>query len=126
MWCRSLPWLLIGAAIGLAAWLRFDWIQNAPVAQGCLAGEGGLGCVLRAGAVILFSGPWLATLAVAGAVATLLWRHAALATLAAMVGGIALVLYTAEIGAFTLLVGLLRLVRAQSVRAARSAPPAAD
>lgn len=126
MWRHSLPWLLVAGVIVLAAWLRFDWIQNAPVAQHCLAGGGGLGCALRASAVAVFTGRWLAAAAVAGAVTTLLWRHPAPATLAAMVGGIALVLYTAELGAFTLLVGLLRLAGAQSDRAARPARPAAD
>lgn len=115
---RLLPWLVVAVAIAACALLRLHWIENAPVTQRCLAGAGGIGCALRALAVHLFNGPWLWLAALASSITALCSRRPWVAALAAACGGIALVLYSAEVGAFSLLVGVLRLARCQRDAAA--------
>lgn len=111
-----LLWACVPAGMALALWLRLGWIESADVAHRCLAGLDSAGCVARRLAIVAFSSGGLRTAAAAGAVLAVLWKHPFSAWLAALAGGLALVLYSPETGAAALLVGSLLGVR----RAARS------
>ena len=117
------PWLLLAAVGATATWLRYGWIEQSSAAQACLAGAGGVACALRAFAVAHFLDYGFGYAAIIGAVLALLWRHALAAWLAAAAGLLALILYCAEPGALALLVGVLRLVRAQASTLHAAAQP---
>lgn len=116
------PWLLVIAVGVAAAWLRYDWIEQSTAAQACLAGARSVPCALRAFAVAHFLDDGFGYAALACAALALLWRHAFSAWLAAAAGILALILYCAIPGALALLVGVLRLARAQA-RAVRPVTP---
>lgn len=118
---RTVPWLLLTAAVALVAWIRADWIEPAAVAHRCLAGAATLGCHARAWAVLAFTSGGVTVAALASAVLALVWRHPLPATLAVLCGGVAMVLYRAEPGAAALLIGVLRLARAQADAGAKPA-----
>ncbi len=111
-----LAWTIVIASIALAAWLRLGWIESAAVAHRCMAGLDSAGCVARHLAIIAFGSGSLRLAAVGSAVLALAWKHPFSAWLAALAGGLALVLYSPETGAAALLVGSLLGVH----RAARS------
>jgi hypothetical protein len=102
-----LLWACVPAGMALALWLRLGWIESADVAHRCLAGLDSAGCVARRLAILAFGSGGLKTAAAAGAVLAVLWKHPFSAWLAALAGGLALVLYSPETGAAALLVGSL-------------------
>ncbi|HEY4143724.1 hypothetical protein [Pinirhizobacter sp.] len=106
------PWLLILAAGGLAAVVRFLFIEPAAIGETCEAQAALWWCSLR---LLLVKGfifhqlyGWVAF---AVAIASMTMRRPWLAVLAAALGIYAMVLYCVELGAFALLVGILREVR---------------
>ncbi len=104
-------WLSVAVAIGLALWLRLGWIENTSAAHHCLAGAQSLGCDARGLGVLAFTSGAVTVVAMATAALALLWKHPLSAWLAALGGGIALMLYSPEAGAAALLIGVLRLAR---------------
>lgn len=112
----TLPWLTI-ALIGLAAAvLRYGLIEPAQMADLCGADGGPRWCAWRQWAVVAFLGYGYGYAALTAAFLALVLRHPLAAWLAAALGAAALVLYCFEAGAFALLVGVLRLARAQAGR----------
>ena len=101
----------VAVGVALALWLRLGWIESAETARRCLAGFISPGCLARRLAVTAFVSGSLGIAAVGSAMLALVWKNPFSAWLAAMTGGIALVLYSPETGAAALLVGALRLVR---------------
>ncbi|GEM_PF-5468318 len=114
-----LLWSSLAVFLALALWLRVGYIESAATAHRCLAGMHGLGCLARHMAVVAFGSGALRMGAAGLALLALIWKHPLSAWLAALAGGIALVLYSPEIGAAALLVGSLRLVRLQHESAAQ-------
>lgn len=110
-----LLWTSLAAGIALAAWLRLEWIEPVATAHRCLAGLDSAGCLARRLAVAAFGSGGLRLVALGSALLALVWRHPLGAWLAALAGGVAMVLYSPGIGAAALLVGCLRLVRATFV-----------
>jgi hypothetical protein len=108
------PWFTLALVAAAAATLRYGVIEPPAVANLCTAGGGPAWCILRQWAVLGFLGYGYGYAALAAAFAALFWRHPLPAWLAAALGVVALVLYCVEAGAFALLVGVLRLLRAQA------------
>lgn len=116
-----LPWLLLMALGAMPLLLRYGLVESPEVARVCETGKT-LACELRhltvegfitgnIGGLRIGIFGWVAMAATALA----LWRTRVLtAWLAAATGLIAVVLYCFEPGAVALLVGCLRLVRAQA------------
>jgi hypothetical protein len=110
----TLPWLTI-ALVGLAAAvLRYGVIEPPTMADLCSASGGPPWCAWREWAVAAFLGYGYGYAALTAAFLALVMRHPLAAWLAASLGAAALVLYCFEAGAFALLVGALRLARAQA------------
>lgn len=105
------PWLLIAAAGGLAATVRFLFIEPAAIGETCEAHAALWWCSLRLVLVQGFLHHVYGCAAVAVAIASLVARRPWLAVLAAALGVFAMVLYDVELGAFALLVGVLREAR---------------
>ena len=105
------PWLLIAAAGGVAAAVRFLFIEPAAIGETCEAQAALWWCSLRLVLVQGFLHHIYGWTAVAIAIASLVWRRPWLAVLAAALGAFAMVLYDVELGAFALLVGILREAR---------------
>ncbi|WP_266180578.1 hypothetical protein [Dyella humicola] len=116
-----LPWLLVLAAGGVAAALRYGLVESTEVARLCESSNA-LTCDVRHWTVMgfitgnIFNWPigiygWVA---MAAAVLALVWNRPIAAWLAAATGLFALVLYCFVPGALALLIGSLRLVRLQS------------
>jgi len=120
-----LPWLLLIALGVVPVMLRYGLVESPDVARACETGKT-LACDLRHitvegfitgnfGGVRIGIYGWIALAATALA----LWRNRVFtAWLAAATGLVAVVLYCFEPGALALLVGCLRLVRAQTDAAA--------
>jgi len=116
-----LPWLLLIALGTVPLMLRYGLVESPEVARVCETGKT-LACELRhvtvegfitgnIGGVRIGIYGWVALAAAALA----LWRNRVFtAWLAAATGLVAVVLYCFEPGALALLVGCLRLVRAQA------------
>ena len=100
-------WASVPACMALALWLRLGWIESAEVAHRCLAGLDSAGCLARRLAIVAFASGGLRDAAAGCAVLAVLWKHPISAWLAALAGGLALVLYSPEAGAAALLVGSL-------------------
>jgi len=111
------PWLLIAAAGGVAAAVRFLFIEPAAIGETCEAHAALWWCSLRLVLVQGFYYNIYGWTAVALAIASLAVRRQWLAVLAAALGAYAMVLYCVELGSFALLVGILREAR---IRADRS------
>lgn len=110
----TLPWFTIALVAVAAAALRFGVIEPPAVAHLCTADGGPAWCAWRQWAVLGFLGYGYGYAALVASCVALAWRHPLAAWLAAALGMAALVLYCAEAGAFALLVGALRLLRAQA------------
>ena len=111
-----LPWLAIAAvALGAAA-ARYLLIEPSDVAHLCDADASSGGCLWRQWLVLGFLGYGYGYAALVATALALLWKHPFAAWLAAALGIGALVLYCFEAGALALLVGSLRLLRAQATR----------
>jgi hypothetical protein len=119
-----LPWLALLAVGGLALALRYGLVESADVAHACDTART-LACDMRHKVVLGFIlAPifgyqmgiygWVA---LASAALALAWKHPFSAWLSATTGVVALILYCFAPGAFALLVGCLRLVRVQAMRA---------
>ena len=106
-----MPWLLIAAAGGLAAAVRFLFIEPAAIGETCEAQAALWWCSLRLLLVQGFYYNIYGWTAVALAIASLAVRRQWLAVLAAAIGVYAMVLYCVELGSFALLVGVLREAR---------------
>lgn len=111
-----LPWLALALVGAAAAALRLAVIEPPAVAHLCTGGDGPAWCVGRHWAVLAFLDYGYGYAALAAALLALAWRSPFAAWLAAASGLAALVLYCAEAGAIALLVGALRLARAQAGR----------
>ncbi|NUR21265.1 hypothetical protein [Frateuria sp.] len=109
----TLPWLTIALVALAAATLRYGVIEPATVAHLCGADGGPRWCAWRQWAVLGFLGYGYGYAALTAAFIALVARHPLAAWLATALGVAALVLYCFEAGAFALLVGALRLLRAQ-------------
>ena len=105
------PWLLIAAVGGLAAAVRFLFIEPAAIGETCQAQAALWWCSLRLLLVQGFLYRVYGWAAVATAIACLAVRRPWLAVLAAALGVFSMVLYGVELGAFALLVGVLREAR---------------
>jgi hypothetical protein len=114
-----LPWFTLALVAVAAAALRYGAIEPPAVANLCTVGGGPAWCAWRQWAVLGFLSYGYGYAALTAAFVALFWRHPLPAWLAASLGIAALVLYCFEAGAFALLVGALRLLRAQ----ADSPPP---
>jgi hypothetical protein len=110
----SLPWLLIVLAGVVAALVRYLFIEPANLAHLCDDNGGPPWCGIRQAIVIAFYSYGLGYAALAATALALLWKHPVSATVAAMLGFIALVMYCYEAGALALLIGSLRLIRLQA------------
>jgi hypothetical protein len=108
-----LPWLTLALIALAAAALRFDVIEPPAMATLCSAEGGPRWCAWRQWAVLGFLSYTYGYAALTAAFIALVARHPLAAWLAAALGVAALVLYCFEAGAFALLVGALRLLRAQ-------------
>ncbi|WP_250634148.1 hypothetical protein [Pinirhizobacter soli] len=109
---RSLtPWLLIAAVGGLAAAVRFLFIEPAAIGETCEAQAALWWCSPRLLLVQGFLHHIYGWAAVAAAIASLAVRRPWLAMLAAALGVFSMVLYGVELGSFALLVGVLREAR---------------
>ena len=109
-----LPWLLIALVALAASALRFGLIEPPAVADLCSADGGPRWCAWRQWAVLAFLSYGYGYAALTAAFIALISGHRLAAWLAAALGMAALVLYCFEAGAFALLVGALRLLRAQA------------
>jgi len=109
-----LPWLLIALVALAASALRFGVIEPPAMADLCGADGGPGWCAWRQWAVLAFLSYGYGYAALTAAFIALVARHPLAAWLAAALGMAALVLYCFEAGAFALLVGALRLLRAQA------------
>ncbi|MCX7514549.1 hypothetical protein [Frateuria sp. STR12] len=109
-----LPWFTIALVALAAAALRFGAIEPPAVAHQCTADGGPAWCAWRHWAVLGFLSYGYGYAALTAAFIALVARHPLAAWLAAALGIAALVLYCFEAGAFALLVGALRLLRAQA------------
>jgi hypothetical protein len=105
------PWLLIAAVGGLAAAVRFLFIEPAAIGETCQAQVALWWCSLRLVLVQGFLYHVYGGAAAAVAIASLAARRPWLATLAAALGVFSMVLYGVELGSFALLVGVLREAR---------------
>ena len=105
------PWLLIAVIGGLAAVVRFLFIEPAAMGETCEAQAALWWCSLRLVLVQGFLHHVYGWAAVAVAIASLAVRRPWLAVLAAALGVFAMVLYGVELGSFALLVGVLREAR---------------
>lgn len=114
-----LPWLTVALVAVAAAALRYGVIEPPAVGNLCTADGGPAWCAWRQWAVLGFLSYGYGYAALTAAFVALVARHPLAAWLAAALGVAALVLYCVEAGAFALLVGALRLLRAQ----ADSLPP---
>ncbi|QWT19945.1 hypothetical protein KPL74_19625 [Bacillus sp. NP157] len=113
-----LPWAVIIAAAAAAALLRFQFIEPQHMQHACEGGVAPWWCGTRELVVQGFLSYGYGYAAIVAALVAIVWRSAAVATLAACIGMFALQLYCYEGGALALLVGLLRLVRVQYDRQA--------
>jgi hypothetical protein len=109
-----LPWFTLALVAVAAATLRYGVIEPPAVANLCTAGGGPAWCAWRQWAVLGFLSYAYGYAALTAAFIALFWRHPLPAWLATALGLAALVLYCFEAGAFALLVGALRLLRAQA------------
>lgn len=110
-----LPWCgLILVGLG-AAWLRYGLVEQPALADLCTVAAAPAWCPLRQALVLGFLHEAYGVAALAASALALWRRSIVLATLAAALGGFALVLYNFEPGALALLLGCLRLVRLQGV-----------
>ncbi len=116
-WRRAWPWLLLLLVALLAACLRYGVIEPATMAQRCGGGHAPWWCRWRQWLVLGFLHDVYGIAALAATALALLWKRAWLAWLAAALGIIALQLYCFESGALAVLVGCLRLLRLQAIRA---------
>lgn len=105
------PWLLIAAVGGVAAAVRFLFIEPAAIGETCQAQAALWWCSLRLGLVQGFLHHIYGWAAVAVAIGCLAVRRPWLAVLAAALGVFSMVLYGVELGSFALLVGVLREAR---------------
>ena len=108
-----LPWFTLALVAVAAAALRYGMIEPPAVANLCTANGGPAWCAWRQWAVLGFLSYGYGYAALTAAFIALFWRHRLAAWLSAALGVAALVLYCFEAGAFALLVGALRLLRAQ-------------
>ena len=114
-WLRlALPWLTLASVALAAAIVRYGVIEPPAVAHLCTAGGAPGWCAWRQWAVLGFLGYGYGYAALTAAFLALVTRHPLAAWLAAAMGFTAMVLYCVEAGAFALLVGALRLLRAQA------------
>ena len=111
---RVLPWFTLALVALAAATLRYGVIEPPAVANLCTADGGPAWCAWRQWAVLGFLSYGYGYAALTAAFVALVARHPLAAWLAAALGAAALVLYCPEAGAFALLVGVLRLLRAQA------------
>lgn len=109
-----LPWLLIIAIGLLSAWLRYGFIELAPLAHRCDDANAPMWCGARQFIVIGFNSYGFGIAALLVTVPALILEKPWLACLAAALGVFALTLYCYYAGAVALLVGCLRLVRLQA------------
>lgn len=108
-----LPWCgLILTGLG-AAWLRYGLIEQPALADLCAPTTAPAWCPLRQALVLGFLHEVYGVAALVASALALWRRSIALAALAAILGGFALVLYNVEPGALALLLGCLRLVQLQ-------------
>ncbi|MEP6896971.1 MAG: hypothetical protein ABI870_00445 [Rhodanobacter sp.] len=110
-WQRALPWLLLLAGGGAAAWLRYGFIESHAVTQLCDAGQMPWWCGVRHALVLGFLYGIYGIVALFAALLALRSKNPWLAWLAAVLGAMALLLYCFETGALALLIGCLRLLR---------------
>lgn len=110
----AFPWFALALVALAALALRYAIIEPPAVAQRCGVDGAPSWCAWRQWAVLAFLGYGYGYAALAAAALALVWRHPLTAWLAAGFGVAALILYCAEAGAFALLLGALRLLRAQA------------
>ncbi|WP_051944050.1 MULTISPECIES: hypothetical protein [Luteibacter] len=109
----ALPWAVIIIVAFAATVLRYGFIEPADAAHACDGAGGPWWCGTRNLIVQGFLTYAYGYAAVLMALVALFWRSTVSAVLAASLGVIALQLYCYEGGAVALLIGSLRLVRAQ-------------
>jgi hypothetical protein len=109
-----LPWFTLALVVLAACVLRYSVIEPPALANLCSAEGAPRWCAWRQWAVLAFLGYGYGYAALTAAFLALVTRHPLTAWLAAAFGVAALVLYCFEAGAFALLVGVLRLLRAQA------------
>lgn len=108
------PWLAL-AAVGLGAtWLRYGLVESSTLAPLCSDGAGPWWCSWRQGLVLGFLHNVYGVAALLMALLAILLPRTGVAWLAAALGLFALVLYCFQSGAIALLIGALRLLRAQA------------
>lgn len=114
IWRMVLPWLLLLAVGAAATALRYGLIESSTIGQQCAALRSPWWCAWRQGLVLGFLHNIYGIAALIAAAMALLSRQRWLAWLAAALGVFALQLYCVESGALAVLVGCLRLLRAQA------------
>lgn len=109
----ALAWVTLLAVAGLAALLRYRFIEPPSLAAYCVASgtAAPMWCSLRQWVVQGFLLDVYGIAAVAAAAMALVWTRRWSAWLAAALGALAMQLYCYETGALALLVGVLLLMR---------------
>ncbi|HUH31324.1 MAG TPA: hypothetical protein VLZ55_08170 [Rhodanobacter sp.] len=115
-----LPWLALVAIGSAAAWLRYGLIESSTLGQLCSEAGSPWWCSWRQALVLGFLHNVYGSAALVAALLAMVSRRGAVAWLASALGLFALVLYCFQSGAIALLIGSLRLLRAQ---VPPSAPP---
>src|SRR5262245_24355338 len=106
---------LVGAAVGLALYLRYGIIQNTPIGLACEAGEQSLVCIVRLAAIHLFVRSIFGWTAVVAALLQL-WRpNVVVFGIGLLSAAFGLVLYNTRLSAFAVALLVLSLARAQAV-----------
>lgn len=114
----SLPWrrlaLMLGlflATAGAAALIRFQLVELSQVALACDAGGESAGCLLRRGAIALFSRDLFGWAALLGGLLLLAWPRWWLLALTLTAAAFGLLLYNSELAALGLTLVLLAPAR---------------
>ncbi|MES2312008.1 MAG: hypothetical protein V4566_06895 [Pseudomonadota bacterium] len=113
-WRWGWPWVLLLAVVLGTAWLRYSLIESHAIGQQCDAVNAPAWCSGRQWLIVGFLYHAYGAAALLAAALSLLSQRPWLAWLAAALGAFAFELYDFEIGAVSLLIGSLRLLRLQA------------
>ena len=113
-----LPWFALVIVGLLAAWLRYGFIEPPAIGNLCEDSNAPAWCSIRQWLVLGFNNYSYGIAALIVTLIALLSKKPAIAWLAAALGLFAVIMYCYYAGAVALLMGCLRLVRAQANRMA--------
>jgi hypothetical protein len=108
------PWILALVIMALAMGARYGMIQPPDVAHQCDDGAGPWWCSLRLAIILMYAHYGLGYASLLLSAGALALRRVDIACITICVGLAALVLYCYEPGAVAVVIGVLRLARAQT------------